>query len=121
MFVVLALVDEVADIVQNRGVFKPVSFRGPQTMEANRLVEETQGQGRDMKAMDFRSLTAAGQRDDGAAPQVWNFRFRFESFTVSMDIVVDDAFTNGFVAQNKFISPGHLHRTAKDQRGWKQG
>ena len=74
-------------------------------MEAYRLIEETQGQAGDVQAMDFRGLAAAGQRDDGAPPQVGDLRFRFEPFTVALDKVVDDAFTNGLVAQNKLVSP----------------
>ena len=51
-----------------------------------------------MKAMGFRGLTATGQRHDVAPAQVGNFRFRFEPFTVALDKIVDDAFTNGLVA-----------------------
>ena len=104
VLVVLALVDEVADVVQNRGVFKPVPLGGSQAMEACRLVEQAQGEAGDMKAMGFRCLTATGQCHDVAPPHVGNFRFRFEPFTVAMDKVVDDAFTNGLVAQDEFVS-----------------
>ena len=57
---VLALVDEVADVVQNRSVFKPVPLGGSQAMKACRLVEQAQGKAGDMKAVGFRGLTATG-------------------------------------------------------------
>src|ERR1044071_4719873 len=90
-------------------------------MEAYRLVEEAQGQAGDLQAMDFRGMTAPSQCHHTAPPQVWNFCFRLESFTVAMDKVVDDAFTNSLVAQDEFVSFRELHQTAKDDRSRKQG
>src|SRR6185295_12257024 len=108
---VLAFVDEVADVMQNCGIFKPVSFDRSQVMETCCLIKEAQRQSGDMKAMGFRRMTATGQRHDIAAPQIWNFRLRFEPFTVTMDKVVDDAFTNRLVAQDEFVSFRELHQT----------
>ena len=90
-------------------------------MEAYRLIEETQGQAGDMQAMDFRSMATAGQCDDGAPPQVGDLRFCFEPFAVTLDKVVDDAFANGLVAQNEFVSPCKFHQAPQDHCGWKEG
>jgi hypothetical protein len=43
VFVMLALVDEIADVVQIRGVFQPGSLGGSLAMKACCLVKEAQG------------------------------------------------------------------------------
>src|SRR5262245_5890016 len=101
---VLSIVDEVADVMQDRGIFKPGALGGSQTMEAGRLVEEAQRQAGDMEAMDFRRMTATGQRHDIAPSQIGNLPFRFESFTVAVNKVVDDTFANGLVTEDEFVS-----------------
>ena len=104
VLVVLAFIDEVADVMENCGKFEPLAFGLAQMMEAFGLVEEPQGETGDMEAMGFRDLAAPRQRHDVAAPQIRNVGFRFESFTMADDEIVDDAFTNGLVAEDEFVS-----------------
>src|SRR5215831_13824488 len=60
MLMVLPLIDEVADIVQDRGVLEPRAFCSSQFMQALRLIEQTQRKARDVQAMDFGCLTPTG-------------------------------------------------------------
>ena len=85
------------------------------------LVEEPQGETCDVEAVGFRGLASPRQSHDVAAPQIGHFGFGFDSFTMAVDEVVDDAFSNGLVAEDQFVSSDQFHQTAKDHRGRKQG
>ncbi len=111
---VLALVDEIADVVKDRGIFQPVAFGRAEAVEPPGLVEQSQGEAGHMQAVDFGSLAAAGQCQHVAAPQVGNLGFGLDPLAVAHDEIVDHTFANRLVAEDEFVPAGQLHQAAKD-------
>src|SRR5215475_836485 len=83
MLMVLPFIDQVTDVVEDRGVFEPRTCCCTQSMQPLRLIEEAQREARDMQAMHFGCLTAPGQCNDAPPTEIGNFGFRLEPFAMA--------------------------------------
>src|SRR5215831_1674012 len=115
MFMVLPLIDEIADIMKDRGVLEPRTFRSAQFVEALCLIKQPQRKARDVQAMNFGCLTPAGECNDIPPTKIGYFSFCFEPFAVPVDEVVDDTLANRLIAERQFILPRQFHEPSQNQ------
>ena len=105
MFVVTAVADVDADVMKQRGVFEPLALSGAQTVRRLRLVEQRERHPCDLVRVLAPVVAAFGQFDHAPTPDVRVLLDFGDVGTVLPDVIQNESFTQGEVAERDFGHP----------------
>jgi len=99
VFVVRVIRDVDADVVEQRRVFQPLAVAVGQRVRAARLVEQADGEPRDLVRVLRRVVAPLGQLDDAATPNVGVAVGLGDLLPVPRDVIEDETFPERVIAQ----------------------
>jgi hypothetical protein len=102
MFVVLLVADVDADVVEDRGVLEPLALPIREAVNRPRLIEECDGEARDVLRMIRKVIAALGELEHAAPPHVRIPIGLRDLLAVARDVVEDETFAQRQVAERDF-------------------
>jgi hypothetical protein len=101
---VMSLIADVyADVMQQRAVLEPLALFVGQSVDAPRLIEDGEREPCDLLCMLRPVAAALAELDDAPAPDVWIALDLANPRAVPVDIVEDQAFAKGKIAEREFL------------------
>lgn len=113
---VLFIADVDTDVVEQRRELEPLALAVAQPVDAACLVEEREGEARDLRGMGLAVIAALGQLDDTATPDVGHPLGLDDCAPVLRDVVEHEALAQRQIAERDLAGLEALHDRIEEHR-----